>query len=138
MKEEIRLILFTHGNLCFELLNVVKLILGEKVVIDSDIICLSNSELSLPSCIDLIRSKMKSIIDINNHSKFIVLTDLPGGSCFMASKKIEKEFEGLVSTISGSNISIITSFITKKKDQYINLFQFTELLRGDGIRAINF
>ncbi len=137
-KEEIKLIIFAHGNFSNELLSVAKLVIGDSTVESSGIISLTNSGHSLVDSVSEIRNIINPVLEKNSDSKFIIITDFPGGSCFIASKKICSEFIGQVLTISGLNISMILSFITKLKDQYKDLSQFTELLKQDGIRAIKF
>ena len=138
MRDEVKLIIFTHGYLSDELLKVAKLVVGESVVDNSGITSLSNSNLSLAGSVARIIEIVDSFIDENENVKIIIATDFPGGSCFMASKKVAKELHRTVSTITGLNISMILSFVTKKNDKFQNLEQFTKLLKEDGIRAVKF
>ncbi len=138
--DNIKLIIFTHGSLGKEILNVTKIILGDSICSKRKctIVSLSNKDLSLSTSIKKLRETIDSYIADDKNSKFIIATDFPGGSCFISSKKIENEFKGTVVTISGLNISMVISFVTKVSDKFDNLEQFVTLLKNDGKRAINF
>lgn len=119
------LIIFTHGRLSEELVAVAKLIYGK---IDSDLLTpISNEGLSLKSALAELREKT------NNQKDYIIFTDFPGGSCFMAAKKLSSLNEN-IHTISGVNISMVLSFITKQ-DQF-SIEELIRVIKTDGNRSI--
>lgn len=120
-----KMIIFTHGNLANELLNLAQLLLGE---IDSDIISvLSNNGLSTIQAINLLLGIIKK------DSSYIIITDFPGGSCYIASRKVAAELD-FVYTITGANISMVISFLTKYDS--CDVVALLETMRVDARRAI--
>ncbi len=117
------LIIFTHGDLGQSLIDTVGLVIQT----DIEIVVISNKGLDLKGSAKLLESSLK---DEDN----FVLTDFPGGSCFMASKIVGKSNE--LFTISGVNISMIISFITKHNNNDSN--ELVEIIKNDGKRAINY
>lgn len=122
-----KLLLVTHGNIGYSMIEVAKNIIGEDG--DSDIYFISNEGLSTQQ----IAEKIKELTDSISDDNFLVITDFPGGSCFIASKKIASSSKR-ISTLSGLNISMLLSFLTKK-----NMYsgdKLAEIIKTDGGRAI--
>lgn len=63
-----------------------------------------------------------------------ILVSLRGGSCWNVAARIVREYEN-IQLLSGVNLSVILSFITKQ-DQY-NFREFGEVLLRDGQRGIS-
>ena len=79
---------------------------------------------------------IKIIEEITNKDPenfYILATDFPGGSCFIASRKVSSSSDRII-TVSGLNISMVLSFLTKK-DSYSGR-ELTEIIKTDGNRAI--
>jgi len=122
-----KMLVVTHGDLGKILIDVAKSIIGD--VNEESIQAVSNEGLSTMEMAE----RLRSIIDNSSASFFILATDFPGGSCFIASKKIASTSK-TITTVSGLNLSMILSFLTKK-DMY-NGIQLTEIIKTDGNRAI--
>ena len=122
------MLIVTHGSLGSTLIDVAKKIIGD---FDSSYIkALSNEDLSTSELADRIRSITESDPD----SFFILATDFPGGSCFIASRKVASA-SGRITSVSGLNISMILSFLTKR-ELYAGM-QLVEIIKTDGNRAIS-
>lgn len=122
-----KLVLVTHGDLGSTILDTAKKIIGDSDCGES-IAIVSNEGLST---IELANQISKSVSGDNCY--YIIATDFPGGSCFIASRKVSASKIN-ISSISGLNIAMVLSFITKK-DLYDGK-QLTETMRIDGSRAI--
>ncbi|MBN1971599.1 MAG: hypothetical protein JXR48_12565 [Candidatus Delongbacteria bacterium] len=120
-----KLIIFTHGTLGKILLETALLISGESKF---NILTISNTGLDLKDAVKLLDSSFTDDEDV------IVLTDFPGGSCFMASKIVSKTRK--LYTICGVNLSMIISFITKQNSYTID--ELNGVIKNDGHRAIDY
>lgn len=122
-----KMLIVTHGELGNELLRTARQIIGN---FSSDFIsAVSNKDISLQDIVKIINDKTSS--DTDNF--YILATDFPGGSCFIASRKVASSSDRIV-TVSGINISMILSFLTKR-----NNFpgkELAEVIKTDGNRAI--
>ena len=80
-----KMLIVSHGELGKELLNTAKQIIGD---FSSEFIsAISNKNLSLPDIIKVI----EDITGKEPEAFYILATDFPGGSCFIASKKVSSE-----------------------------------------------
>jgi len=122
-----KLLIVTHGSLGIALIEVARKVIGE--VKDEVIIPVSNENLSTSELAERIRMITESDAD----SFFIIATDFPGGSCFIASRKVASSSQRITS-VSGVNISMVLSFLTKR-ELYPGI-QLTEIIKTDGNRAI--
>lgn len=121
------MLIVTHGDLGAELLDIAKQIIGN---FSTDFIsAVSNRDKSLQDIITLIDKKTSK--DLENF--YILATDFPGGSCFIASKKVSASSNRIV-TVSGINISMILSFLTKRNNYSGK--ELAEIIKTDGNRAI--
>lgn len=120
-----KLIIFTHGNLAVELKNTAATVLGDK---SKELITLSNNNLSLEEQI----TKLTSILE--DDCEYIITTDFPGGSCFIASRFVSQK-KSNIETLSGVNISMVISFLTKK-EKVETLDDLVKIIETDGCRAI--
>lgn len=122
-----KMLLISHGELGKELLNVAYQIVGK---FNAELIsAISNNNKSLPEMIKVI----EEITNKDPENFYILATDFPGGSCFIASKKVSSSSDRII-TVSGLNISMVLSFLTKK-DSYSGK-ELTEVIKTDGNRAI--
>ena len=102
---KIKLILLSHGNLAEEFKNTINEIMNT----EEDVVSISNNGLSLLETMELLESK------IDEDNDFLIYTDFPGGSCFMAARKVALKRNNL-EVVSGMNLAMLTSFITKNKE----------------------
>ena len=122
-----KMLIISHGELGKELLNTAKQIIGN---FPSEFITsITNNNLSLSDIIDIITDITLKDPD----SYYILATDFPGGSCFIASKKVSSSSDMII-TVSGLNISMILSFLTKR-NSYSGK-ELAEIIKIDGNRAI--
>ncbi|MGD9706777.1 MAG: PTS sugar transporter subunit IIA [Candidatus Delongbacteria bacterium] len=122
-----RLLIVTHGNLGSAMIEVARKIIGESS--ENDVFFLSNDGLSTKETAERIKDVTKNYTD----DHFLIITDFPGGSCFIASKKIASS-DGKISALSGLNISMLLSFLTKK--DILTGPRLAEVVKIDGGRAI--
>jgi len=122
-----KLLIVTHGSLGIALIDVARKVIGE--VKDEVIVPVSNENMSTSELAERIRMITESDID----SFYIIATDFPGGSCFIASRKVASSSKRITS-VSGVNISMVLSFLTKR-ELYPGI-QLTEIIKTDGNRAI--
>jgi mannose/fructose-specific phosphotransferase system component IIA len=122
-----KMLIVTHGSLGKALIEVAKKVIGE--IKDDCMISVSNENLSTSELADRIRL----ITDSEADSFYIIATDFPGGSCFIASRKVASSSKR-ISSVSGINISMVLSFLTKK--ELYQGPQLTEIIKTDGNRAI--
>ena len=122
-----KMLIISHGDLGNELINTAKQIIGN---FPSEFItAISNKGLSLTEIVKII-----SDITLKDPDSFYILaTDFPGGSCFIASKKVSSSSDQIV-TVSGLNISMILSFLTKRNNYSGK--ELAEIIKIDGNRAI--
>ncbi len=79
--------------------------------------------------------KITHLIESENlKGGLFILVSLRGGSCWNAAAKVAKEYEE-VELLSGLNLSIVLSFITKR--EHFGFIVFAEVLLKDGVRGIS-
>ncbi|MDA3884231.1 MAG: hypothetical protein PF638_01410 [Candidatus Delongbacteria bacterium] len=122
-----KMLIISHGDLGQELLNTAKKIIGD--FSPEFISAISNKDLSLADIIGVITD----ITTKDPDCFYILATDFPGGSCFIASKKVSSSSDRII-TISGLNISMILSFLTKRNNYSGK--ELAEIIKTDGNRAI--
>jgi len=117
----------SHGQIAQAFLDAAKQITGEC----SDIYCL-NCDRDTPKAL---YDKITHLIESENlKDGLFILVCLRGGSCWNAAAKVAKEYEK-VELISGLNLSIVLSFITKRK--HCGFKELTDVLLKDGVRGIS-
>jgi mannose/fructose-specific phosphotransferase system component IIA len=121
------MLIITHGDLGSSLIEVARSIIGSDN--GDSISFISNKGLSTVELAD----KISEEIAAHAGYFYILATDFPGGSCFIASKKIASKSKE-ITTVSGLNISMVLSFMTKRT--LYNGMQLAEVIRTDGNRAI--
>ncbi len=122
-----KLLIVTHGSLGIALIEVARKVIGE--VRDEVIIPVSNENMSTSE----LAERIKMITETDTDSFYIIATDFPGGSCFIASRKVASSSKRITS-VSGVNISMVLSFLTKR--ELYQGIQLTEIIKTDGNRAI--
>jgi mannose/fructose-specific phosphotransferase system component IIA len=122
-----KMILITHGDLGSSIIGVAASIIGADA--DGALSFISNAGLSTAE----LAENISEVIGNDTDCFYILATDFPGGSCFIASKKIASKSKH-ITTVSGLNISMVLSFLTKK--DMFNGDRLAEVIRTDGNRAI--
>jgi len=80
-------------------------------------------------------NKITHLIESENlKGGLYILVSLRGGSCWNVAAKVAKEYEK-VEVLSGLNLSIVLSFITKK--EHCDFKELAEVLLKDGVRGIS-
>ncbi|TDI84717.1 MAG: PTS sugar transporter subunit IIA [Caldithrix sp.] len=117
----------SHGQIAQAFLEAAKQITGEC----SDIYSL-NCDGGTPRAL---YDKITHLIESENlKDGLFILVSLRGGSCWNAAAKVAKEYEK-VELISGLNLSIVLSFITKR--EHCGFKELAEVLLKDGVRGIS-
>ncbi len=79
--------------------------------------------------------KITHLIESENlKDGLFILVSLKGGSCWNAAAKVAKEYEE-VELLSGLNLSIVLSFITKR--EHYGFKELAKVLLKDGVRGIS-
>ncbi len=116
----------SHGQIAQAFLDAAKQITGE-----CDIYSL-NCDRDTPKAL---YDKITHLIESENlKGGLFILVSLRGGSCWNAAAKAAKKYEK-VELISGLNLSIVLSFITKR--EHFGFKELAEVLLKDGVRGIS-
>lgn len=118
-------IVICHSLLAFELVNAVQKILGHAEYVYA----FSNDNLAPP----IIYQNIVDVIKKSNADKIIAMVDLRGGSCWTVAKMITREFPQM-KVISGVNVSMLISFLTKRDK--LPFEELPQVLNTDGHRGI--
>ncbi|TDI86862.1 MAG: hypothetical protein E2O77_14345 [Caldithrix sp.] len=117
----------SHGQIAQAFLEAAKQITGEC----GDLYSL-DSDCDTPKTL---YDKITHLIESENlKDGLFILVSLRGGSCWNAAAKVAKEYEK-VELISGLNLSIVLSFITKR--EHCGFKELAEVLLKDGVRGIS-
>lgn len=120
-------LVISHGNIAQAFVDASKHIVGEC----EHLYTLNCEELSPKQ----LQQKIAHLIESKElKDGLFILVSLKGGSCWNAAVRVAKEFDK-VELISGLNLSIILSFITK--GEKYGFEELGEILRNDGIRGIS-
>ena len=120
-------LVITHGQIAQASLDAAKQITGDCTGLYSlDCDCVTPQAL---------HDKITHLIESENlKDGLFILVSLRGGSCWNAAAKVAKEYDK-VELISGLNLSIVLSFITKRG--HYDFEELAEILLKDGIRGIS-
>lgn len=118
-------VVICHGLLAFELVNAVQKILGHS----DNLYPFSNDNLAPP----VIYQNIVEIIKKKNTSQIILMVDLRGGSCWTVAKMLTREYPQS-KVISGVNISMLVSFLTK--NSHLPFEELPKVLEDDAHRGI--
>ncbi len=99
------LIIYTHGNLGQSLVDAVALIYGDEI--REVVKAYSNEEHSIESAFNF----FSDLID--PEKEYIFVTDFPGGSCFMVSRKLVQKKENM-KVVTGLNMPLVFGFLSCK------------------------
>lgn len=119
-------IIICHKSMAASLVNTVKAILGHH----DDLIPFSNEKLTTEEAV----SQLQKIISENGHPREVILmADMRGGNCWAIASLISRN-EADYHVVSGVNLPMILSFLTKK-DQ-LTVEELAETIEKDGHRGI--
>ncbi len=119
-------LVLSHGAIAQALIEASKSIVGEC----EQVFTLTGPELSVRQ----VRDRIAELIhDRDLHEGLFILVSLRGGSYWNAALHIAKEFDK-VQLISGINLSLLLSFITKH--QKCTFEELGQVMLEDGRRAI--
>ena len=120
-------LIISHGKIAQAYIDVCRQMVGRS---DS----LFTLDCSILTVKDLYK-EMRSLLEKEKLSDgLIILVSLRGGSCWNVAAKISKEYPN-VEVISGLNLPLILSFLTKK-DKY-KFSELKEIVYKDGIRGVS-
>ncbi len=120
-------LVISHGKIAQAYIDVCKQVVGTS----DSVFTLDCSKLTAK---DLYK-EMLSLLEREKLSDgLIILVSLRGGSCWNVAAKISKEYPN-VEVISGLNLPLILSFLTKK-DKY-KFSELKEIVYKDGLRGIS-
>jgi len=115
-----------HGNVAQAMVDACNQIAGTR----DGIYTLSCDEVSPKQ----LHSEITALIESEDlHDGLFILVGLHGGSYWNAAVRVSREYPN-VEVLSGLNLSMLLSFITKREKHSVP--ELAELLEHDGIRAI--
>ncbi len=120
-------IILTHGPMAQALINAAETILGKA----KNIYGFSTTDLSMPAILDKID---KIITNESWPGETLIVVSLKGGSCWNAAVMTKKQTKN-IEVVSGANLSMILSLLTKRDS--LNLKELATLVLEDGIRGID-
>ncbi len=121
-------IVLTHGHIASAIVDAAGTIIGKT----EKIFTLSTSNYSL-------RSLVEELEMIISNEKFeqgvIIMASLKGGTCWNAAVAIAKKFPSKVEVVSGVNLNMFISYVTKREQ--FALKNLAEIIHDDAIRGID-
>ncbi|MCZ6818322.1 MAG: hypothetical protein O7G31_02375 [Calditrichaeota bacterium] len=123
----VRCLLISHGNIAPAFVEASRRIAGE-----CENVFTLNCDALGPT---RLQERIAHLIESSHlEDGLFILVSLRGGSCWHAAAKIAREHER-VKVISGLNLSLLLSFITKHKKYRFE--ELGEVMLADGIRGIS-
>ena len=120
-------LIISHGQIARAYIDVCRQMVGTA----DSLFTLDCSKLTAK---DLYKEMLRLLEKEKLSDGLIILVSLRGGSCWNVAVKISKQYPN-VEVISGLNLPLILSFLTKK-DKY-KFSELKEIVYKDGIRGIN-
>ena len=99
----VRGVVIAHGEMARGLVDAVAQITG---VTDDALIPVSNRGLSPDGIVDALRPFV-------GEGSVVVFTDMPGGSCALAARRISRDLPG-VTVVCGVNLPLLLDFVTHR------------------------
>ncbi|OQX95485.1 hypothetical protein B6I21_05200 [candidate division KSB1 bacterium 4572_119] len=120
-------IVVTHGPIASAAIEAAETILGET----KNIHPVTTTNSSLKSVIQ----ELEDIISRNNRDQgLIIMVSLKGGTCWNSAVSVARQHKN-VEVVSGVNLPMIISFLTKR--DVLPLGELAETIRNNGIRGID-
>ena len=121
-------IVLTHGQMASAIVEAAGTIIGKA----EKIFTISTNEYSLRSLV----TKLEKLISAGNFEQgIIIMASLKGGTCWNSAVAIARKFPTKVEVVSGVNLSMFISFVSKR-DQFA-LKKLAKIIYEDGIRGID-
>jgi mannose/fructose-specific phosphotransferase system component IIA len=120
-------IVLTHGPIAPAIIEAAGAIVGDAEKIYS----LSTSGFSLRSMVENLETL---VISEKMDPGVIIMTSLKGGSCWNSAVTVSKKFS-YVKVVSGVNLNMFISFMTKREQFELN--ELTEIIILDAIKGID-
>ncbi|MBN1153290.1 hypothetical protein JXB12_00055 [candidate division KSB1 bacterium] len=120
-------ILITHGPMAQALIKAGETILGKIQYIYG----FSTTDLSIATIVERIDS---IVHDEEWPHDTLILVSLKGGSCWNAALTAKKKLSN-IEVVSGINLSMLLSFVTKRNEE--PLAKLAQTVMSDGIRGID-
>ncbi len=120
-----RAVIICHGNLAFELVATANRVLGKI----EDVFAFSNDNLSP----EFLYEQVTKSISADRESGYLFLVDVRGGNCWRVAKMLNRAHPNS-RVISGVNLPMVVSFVTKRKG--LSLKELAEVVEKDGRRGI--
>jgi len=119
-------IVICHKSLAFDLIDTANTILGHK----EGIYGFSNEKITTEEAV----SQLKTLIQtIGNPENILFMVDLRGGNCWTIAKILSRSHSGYF-VLSGVNLPMIFSFLTKKDQQ--GVLDLVHTIEKDAHRGI--
>ena len=106
MSSKVQGVIVSHGTLANALLDAVECIVGS----DNCLVAVSNEGCGAP----LLEERIAAAV---NDGPTILFVDMPGGSCFMASAKIQRSRQDLV-VLAGVNLPMLLEFVHHNEENF--------------------
>jgi len=119
-------IIITHGPMAQAVIKAAETILGKVIFLYG----FSTTDLSLPSILEKLN---KTLNEDDWPDNTLILVSLKGGSCWNAAVITKKQHQNL-EVISGVNLSMVLSFLTKRDSHQLE--ELATLVLEDGMRGI--
>ncbi len=119
-------IIICHKSLAFDLIDTAQTILGHKEELHG----FSNDKITTEEAVAIIKSYIESI---GNPENIIFMVDLRGGNCWTIAKILARSHPGYF-VLSGVNLPMIFSFLTKKSD--LSALDLVHTIEKDAHRGI--
>lgn len=119
-------IIITHGPMAQAIIKAAETILGKTTYIYG----FSTTDLSIPATLEKIN---KILAEDDWPDETLILVTLKGGSCWNAAVTT-KMYNQNLEVISGVNLSMVLSFLTKRDSHQLK--ELAALVLEDGIRGI--
>jgi len=122
-------VIVAHGNVAQCLMDAVQGILGTQ----ANWIAISNTGKGLQELSDVVRKAMASLCD---DCEVVLISDMPGGSCYHVCQEIVTENEGL-RTLTGVNLMMLLEFFVKRERTDVDKLVSMARERGrDSVRIV--
>ena len=121
-------IVLTHGQMASAIVEAAGTIIGKT----EKIFTLSTNGYSLRSLV----TKLEKLIAAGNFEQgIIIMASLKGGTCWNAALAVIRKFPKKVEVVSGVNLSMFISFVSKR--ERFELSKLAKIIYEDGIRGID-
>ena len=120
-----KIMVMTHGKLAESFCETVKLICGEKIAYKN-----------MPDILDMEQYKkdINSILDKNKDTGVLFITDLMGGSPFLACVQVMKERWDEMELVTGCNLGMLLEIVSNMNEK--NIVELKEIALEVGKKSV--